>query len=251
MNNEDDAGWEFETVKGDDVSFSLNQIRPEERKNTQLTQSTVRPRQSSVLPSSLRLLFNGDHSTTFGASSATITASMGRTHEESPKPGGEINHSHDAGFSCPDLHDGSYPFPGLVDAEIQTTTYGLGQSHLREQQSMVQEMSPNPIYQNLPSPSTFAEQREMPNSDLYSMNDLPREVADSAPLSSEFSVRSPKTLNSTPATSRLAAVVPSGKGMIPHPVADGSPDLHVNNFGTPGLKDVIKVNLFLWNSSGH
>lgn len=252
MNDDDDAGWEFETVKGDDVPSVLNQIRSEEEKSAQLlTQLTVRPRQSSVLPSSLRLLFNGDHSTAFGSSGATISTSAGRAQEESPEPGGEIDHSYDLGFSSPvlsGLQDGSYSFTDLADAEIHMTTYGLEQSHIREQQSTAQEMSPNNIHQNLPSHSALADQREMPNSDLYSMNDPPREVLDSAPPPSEFLVRSPKTLNTAPAPSRLAAVIPSGKSIIPHPLSDGPPDPHINNFGTPGLKDVIKVISFSWNS---
>lgn len=241
MNDDDDAGWEFETVKGDDVPCTLNQIQSEEEKSAQLTQLTVRPRQSSVLPSSLRLLFNGDHAT-FGSSSATISASAGRAREEPVEPGSEIDHSYDPGFSDPilsGLQDGSYPFPDLADAEIHTTKYG--ESHFRERQSTAQEMSPNHIPQNLPSHSAFAEPRERPNSDLYSMNDPPREVLDSASLSSEFLVRSPKTLNTTPATSRLVAVIPSGKGIIPQPLSNGQPDPQINNFGTPGLKDVIKV----------
>ena len=253
MNDDDDAGWEFETVKGDDVPSALNQIRSEGEKSAQLTQLTVRPRQSSVLPSSLRLLFNGDHSTAFGSSGATSSTSAGRA-QESPEPGGEIGHSYDPGVSGPilsGLQDGSYPFSDLADAEIHTTTYDLGQSHFREQQSTAQEMSPNHIHQNLPSHSAFAEQKEMPNSDLYSMNDPPREVLDSAPLPSEFLVRSSKTLNTTPATSRLAAVTPSAKGIISQSLSDGPPDPHINNFGTPGLKDVIKVNFFSWNSCSH
>jgi len=265
--NEDDSGWEFETVKGDDISSALNPIRTEEKKIAQLT---VRPRQSSVLPSSLRLLFNGDYSTASEASNTNTIASAGRTQDESLEPGGEINHSHDNVF-CPvlsDLQYGSYPFSDLVDSETHKATSGLGQSYPREQQPTVREIPPIHIHQNAPFHSAIAEQREIQNPDLCGTNDPPREVLDSATLSSELntynpellslepteqyspssraiSARSPKMFNTTFAASRLAVAVTSGKGTISQPISDMPPDLHINNFGTPGLKDVIKVKYFL------
>lgn len=270
MHNEDDSGWEFETVKGDDVPSTLNPIRTEEKKIAQLT---VRPRQSSVLPSSLRLLFNGDYSTASEAPNTNTTASPGRTQDESLEPGGETNHSHDNAF-CPissDPQNGSYPFSDLVDSETHKATSGVGQSYPREQQPTVREIPPIHIHQNVPFYSAIAEQRETQNLDLYSMNDPPREVLDS--VSSELnnpellslepieqsslssravSARSPKMSNTTSAASRLTAAVTSGKGTIPQPTSDQPPDLHFNNFGTPGLKDVIKVKYFLFGiATGH
>ncbi|KAK2467758.1 hypothetical protein APHAL10511_000053 [Amanita phalloides] len=253
----EDVGWEFETVKGEDMIFASNQeqFRTKEEKTVQ---QTVRPQQSSTLPSSLRLLFNEDYSASSRTSSNTHTTFVEQTREASPVTAVEIRHSYDIDSMSSQLQDVYYSSSGLADPEIHM-------AHVRE--SIVQEL-PLHVHHNLSS-HVITESRELPISEPHTSKknpdlttsppkvNLDTKLAASSETSEPFLlsehdaalsaqdrgvshapllVQSPKISHMTPAISRLPAVTLSRKG-----VSDSPSDMHVTNFGTPGLKDVIKV----------